>query len=130
MDYSILNTELTTDPLGRGYAGMTAEQATDDLNTVYRDKNRTSMLGSEIWENTDAADFAALSDAKKSEWISFCGIESVDPFGPAAAFVTYVFTSGNTISNLATARVELASRANELLYESVKTAHVVYARTL
>ena len=32
----ILNEELTNDPLGRGYAGMDDQQATDDLNTFYR----------------------------------------------------------------------------------------------
>ena len=36
MDYNVLNTELTTDPLTRGYAGMTDQQAADDINTVYR----------------------------------------------------------------------------------------------
>ncbi len=34
--YQDLNTELTTDPLSRGYSGMTDAQAADDLNTVYR----------------------------------------------------------------------------------------------
>lgn len=36
MDYPVLADELTTDPLVRGYAGMTDAQAADDLNTVYR----------------------------------------------------------------------------------------------
>ena len=33
----ILAADLTTDPLGRGYVGMTDQQAADDLNTSYRD---------------------------------------------------------------------------------------------
>lgn len=36
---TILSDELLNDPLGRGYAGMTDQQAADDLNTKYRDKN-------------------------------------------------------------------------------------------
>ena len=32
-----LAVELSTDPLGRGYSGMTDQQAADDLNTLYRD---------------------------------------------------------------------------------------------
>ena len=34
--YTDLNTELVTDPLGRGYAGMTDAQAAADINTLYR----------------------------------------------------------------------------------------------
>ena len=32
-----LRDELLTDPLTRGYSGMTDQEATDDLNTAYRD---------------------------------------------------------------------------------------------
>lgn len=35
-DLAALKTELTTDPLGRGYAGMTDVQAADSLNAVNR----------------------------------------------------------------------------------------------
>jgi hypothetical protein len=125
MDYAILHDELTLDPLARGYAGMTHVEAAADLNTVYRTRNRTAMSGSEIFENTDPAEFAALPEGadvagkatrnKKMEWLSFCGIDSVDPFGPAAQFVINVFGSGSTtVSNLAVARVETISRAEEL----------------
>lgn len=36
MDYQALKTELTTDPLVRGYSGMSDEAAASDLNTEYR----------------------------------------------------------------------------------------------
>ena len=36
MDYAILKTELTTDPLGRGYAAKDNQQVADSLNTVNR----------------------------------------------------------------------------------------------
>jgi len=35
-DIDALSQELTNDPLGRGYSGMTDQQAADDLNTAYR----------------------------------------------------------------------------------------------
>lgn len=43
MDYVALINELTTDPLTRGYSGMTDAQAATDLNTVYRPAN--NVLG-------------------------------------------------------------------------------------
>ena len=39
MDYQALATELSIDPLTRGYSGMTDLQAADDLNTEYRPAN-------------------------------------------------------------------------------------------
>lgn len=131
MDHVALQTELTVDPLTRGYAALSHEDAALDLNTVYRTRNRTSMTGSEIWENTDNTEFAALTDAKKSQWISFCGIASVDPFGPASAFVIYIFGGGSaTVTTLASARVETVSRAVELLGAEVLVGDIEYARSL
>jgi hypothetical protein len=74
MDYQALNTELTTDPLTRGYSGMTDQQAADDLNTVYRTRDRGSMLGDEIFAATDNAEFVGLSDHKQQLWnpLVFC----------------------------------------------------------
>lgn len=43
MDISGLRNEIETDPLGRGYAGMTNEQIAADLNTTYR--TRLKPLG-------------------------------------------------------------------------------------
>ena len=37
MDYVALKAELDTDPLTRGYSGMTDQQVRDDLHTLYRD---------------------------------------------------------------------------------------------
>jgi len=37
-DIEQLRQELNDDPLGRGYSGMTDQQAADDLNTVYRQR--------------------------------------------------------------------------------------------
>jgi hypothetical protein len=137
----LLVNELTTDPLGRGYAGMTDQQAADSLNTRNRTRNKARMTGAEIFENTNPAEFNALPEGadqagkatrnKKSEWLSFCGIEGVDPFGPAVQFVINVFGSGSvTVSNLSAARVETVSRAVELGIAPVpvKPGHVQEAR--
>jgi len=112
----ILKSEIVTDPLGRGYSSMSNQEIANDLNTVYRQINKLSMTGAEVFYNTSAAEYAALSDSKKSQWIGFCGIGEIDPFNTVAvAFVEYIFGVGSTtMSNLQNARKENASRATEL----------------
>ena len=40
MDYPALKAEIEGDPLTRGYAAMTDQEIADDMNTVYRTRNR------------------------------------------------------------------------------------------
>ena len=57
---SILSDELVNDPLVRGYAGMTDVQATDDLNTEYRDVNYPILL--------DAVNYAIRENGRWTEY--------------------------------------------------------------
>jgi len=139
MDIFALRDEITNDPLGRGYSGMNDGEVAIDINTEYRSRNRTSMSGSEIWKNTNLAEFGALLQGasvagkaernEKLEWISFCAIDSHDPFGSSVQFVTNLFGVGSvTVTNLNAARVETISRGNELGFGYVKIGHVEMAR--
>ncbi len=138
MDIQILADEITNDPLGRGYSGMDDSQVAVDMNTKYRSRNRTSMSGSEIWDNTDPAEFAALEDGadtsgksernRKLEWVSFCGINNHDPFGSSKEFVIDIFGIGTTTANLDAVRVETISRGVELELGIIKVGHVQMAR--
>ncbi len=111
-----LATEISADPLGRGYAAMTDQQVVDDLNTLYRTRDRASMTGDEVFAATDATQYNALTAANKLLWVAFCGRDIIDPFGTAnVAFVTDVFGApSDTLTALATARVESISRAVEI----------------
>lgn len=113
-----LASEIATDPLTRGYSGMTAHQIYADLNTMYRDLNVSSFSGDEVFAVTDSTQFAALSDANKQLWLAFCGRDSIDPFGVAnVAFAQYIFGAGTaTVVALAAARTisNGQSRAQEL----------------
>ncbi len=79
--------ELLTDPLTRGYSGMTDQEAADDLNTSYRTRNRTSMSGDEVAQAAVPADYDALdtgsgnSKDEQGHWLSFCARDQIDPFG-------------------------------------------------
>ena len=68
MDYSILWNELSTDPLSRGYSGMTDVQIADDLNTEYRNVPRETINGTELFEATDLSEFAALNTIHREMW--------------------------------------------------------------
>ena len=87
----ILKNELDVDELGRGYPSMSHEEVAIDLSQEIRPRNRTSMAGAEAYGLTDSAEYTALSDAAKSQWLSLCSITSVDPFGPAAQAVIDLF---------------------------------------
>ena len=130
MDLAVLKTELTDDPLTRGYSGMSDEAAAADLLTAYRTRNMTSMSGDVIFQQTDSAEFAALTDIKKQLWMAFCGRDSINPVHAAnVAFVQWVFGVGSdTVSSLAAARVENITRAAELGLGAVRAGDVQRAR--
>lgn len=125
--------ELTNDPLTRGYSGMTNQQVADSLNSNTggneRSQDKTSLSGDEIFQATDSTQFAGLTDAQKSQWLAFCGRDSIDPFASAnVTFVQNLFSGGATVTNLNALRVEDISRAQELSLGTVKEGDVEDAR--
>ena len=112
-----LKNELLTDPLVRGYVAMSDQEAADDLNTVYRPRNRTSMSGDEVFASIESqAVWDGLTNNQRLEFLALCGRDSIDPFGVANVnFVKSIFGGASgTVSNLAAARVESITRAQEL----------------
>jgi len=133
MDYNTLATELTTDPLGRGYSSMTSIEAADDLNTKYRTRIRPTVSGSEILNATDDAEFSAVADPSASDrWLLLCGVDAVDTSnGVAKSLEATLFGPGTTTrANLAAIRQEAISRAEELALGEVLPGYVEYARSL
>ena len=111
----VLKDEVINDPLGIGYAAMTAVQVADSLNAPTRNRNRTSMTGREVADEVVDAEYDALTDVKKSQFLSLMAGENLDPFGLPANVIKDVFGAGSaTVLALATARVEVVSRAKEL----------------
>ncbi len=125
-----IKTEITTDPLTRGYSGMSDAEVATDMNTVYRTRNRDYVSGWEIFNETDDAEYAALTDAQKSSWDALCAIEQIDTTsGVAKAREAELFGAGTTTrSNLANLRSEDISRGVELGVGTVKTGHIEEAR--
>lgn len=113
---AVLNIELMTDPLSRGYSGMSDLEAADDLNTVYRTIALDTVSGSAIFNATDDAEFGALTDAEQDQWMALCAVGSIDTTsGVAKALESDIFGPGTTTrDNLVALRTQDVSRAVEL----------------
>ena len=129
MDIAALKSELTVDPLTRGYSGMSDEAAATDLNTVYRTRDKVSMTGSEVLNAVDPTAWAALTDVQQQKVWDIVHLGTLNPFGVEATLLIAVFGAGSaTITALAEARKENVSRAGELGLGHVFPAHVTRAR--
>lgn len=129
-----LRTELTTDPLGRGYSGMTAGQAAASLNAVNRDVQRQSLSGDQVFNAADPAELAALGTPvnipKLQLFVSFCAREHIDPFGATnVRLLQEIFGNGSTtLGRLANLRTEPNSRGVEIGFGRVGVGDVEEAR--
>ena len=125
----ILKNEIETDPLSRGYSGMTDLEVANDLNTVYRTKNKTSMTGSEVLNAIVISEWTSLTaDKQRTVW-DVVHLGTINPFGIEATLMISVFGAGSdTIAALADARKDDVSRASELGMPFVYEGNVQEAR--
>jgi hypothetical protein len=128
MNYQILYDEITNDPLGRGYSGMTDEDIATDLNTAYRTETRDTLSSAEIYENLDVVEFQEKSDAQKVYVRDILGLGDEVQVGPgtkARTVLISVFGPGSdTITALAAMLEVPISRAQEIGLWRVKVGHV------
>lgn len=127
MDYNILAAELALP----AYAAMTDAEARDDLNLKDIVRIKLTMTNTELLAEQDSVEYIALTDAKKSQWLSLLGADTIDPQGQAVEIVKDIWGNGSvTMSNLNTARNETISRATELELPVLAEGDVSFARTL
>lgn len=129
MSYAILRSEIQSDPLTRGYAGMTDIQVADSLNTVDRTRNRSVITGKEVKERIDVGEWATRTDAQKQIILALCNRDDLDPFGiDATIFQDAMAGATTTLANLNAYRVEDVSRGEEIGFGVVSEADVYAAR--
>lgn len=113
-----LYTELSTDPLARGYSGMTPEEAADDLNTLTTTRELEKLSGGEVYEQVDITEFQGLTADQQTEvWniVHLGAVIDVTPGSKARArFVSLFGGVSATITNLQDYITENISRAEEL----------------
>jgi len=130
MNYAVLKLELDTDPLGRGYAGMTDAEVAADLNTEYRTRNRVLMSGSEVANAISQLEFNAKTAEQQQRIWDILHLGELNPFGIEAGLFLQIFGAESvTIVNLQALRVEPISRAEELGLGVVKAGYVERVRT-
>jgi len=129
MDIEKLKTEIDTDPLVRGYAGMTDAQVKADGHTKYRTRNKTSLTGSEVLNAIDKTEFNSKTDAQKQQVWDLVHLGTLNPFGIEASLMVDIFGGGSvTIVALQALRVESISRWEELSLGNVREGHIQKVR--
>ena len=131
MDIETLKSELITDPLGRGYAGMTDQQTADSLNAANRTTTRGVIDSYEVIEATVPTDWSNLSSAEKQRYQTIVSTGQVNMAGTnTRAMLAAMFGAGTqTRANLtALQNGPSISRATELGLTRVGPHHVAEAR--
>jgi hypothetical protein len=101
------------------------------MNLADVSRIKASLTGAEIWTATVASEYSALTDSKKSQWLSFCAIATHNPEagGLAQLFVIDMFGGGTvTVTNLGTLRSETVSLAQANNLGRVRSGDITYAR--
>lgn len=134
MDLVALKSELTTDPLARGYSGLGDEAAANNLNTVNRTRERPTVTGAQIYNALDPAEFTALSAANQTKVRDIFGLGGdIDVrTGRNARVVLLSLFGAATATRAALAALvqEPCSRAVELGLGTVTPSDVADARRL
>ena len=127
----ILKSEITADPLGRGYSGMSNLAVANSLNTVNRPVTKTYVTGSEIYNATSDTEYAALTAEQQASWDRLCGIDQINiSSGVAKAREAELFGPG-TATRTALVALKAApqvSRATEIGLPFVYEGNVQEAR--
>ena len=133
MNYVDLKTELDSGHPVTGAYNVNDRLATDELNEANITRERLTMSGSEIRSAIDATEYGTLSDAKKSQFLSFTSNDNLDPRSGSmdeTIFLDIWAGKAITIAALSTLRNETISRAVELNFGTINTGDVQNARAL
>ncbi len=129
MDLGILKTEINIDPLTRGYSGMSDLQTADDLNTVYRTRNKEIMTATEVFNAISKSEFNILSATNKKLIWDILHLDEINPFGLEADLFIDIFGGGSaTITTLQSLRKDNISRGVELGIGNIREGNIWEAR--
>lgn len=116
MSLDALRTELTDDPLTRGYSGMTTEQVRVSLCTEDRPADVDSVSGQDIFEAVVPADYTALSVESKQLFGTIVGMGTIKVGGAntKAALANMFSGATATLAALVALQTRQVSRLVEL----------------
>ena len=135
MNIAALRTELITDPLPRGYSGMTDAQAAANLNdattpALRRTRDRGVIPAYEVIDATVPSEYTTLNADEKQRYAAITGAGSVNTknTNTRAAFAAMFGAGTTTRTNLVALQTEFISRAQELGLGTVTAQDVKDAR--
>ena len=126
-----LKNELTVDPLGRSYVGMTDVQVLADLNTAYRVRSRDLIPAHEMLAALEDADLTTLTAASHRKLLLFMSVGEIDVSNQRVRDAFKAIFSGRTgaLSRLRGLENEPVTRAQELRLGTLRLGHIQVART-
>jgi hypothetical protein len=116
VDYQAIADEIASDPLRRGYAGMTDAEVAESLNAASREVDVQSVTGQTIFEALVKSEYDALPADDKRLVQAIVGMETI------------LLGSQNTRADLLALGKTIVSRARELQLGYVKPGYVQKAR--
>lgn len=136
MQYELLRTEITSDPVALGYAGKTDQQVADLLNslTTSRTLPRTRVDTTDILSAIQDVAWPAVASTAESKLRAILGMPSVDATSTniRAMLGTIFPNSGNTATtraNLLALSTRTVSRQEELGLGPVEAIDVTRAKS-
>lgn len=126
MNYQILAAELALP----AYAGLSDQAAADALNAQNIAVDVATISGSDIFEATTQADYAALSATQKSLYHAIMGMDSITVRGSntRAALLAMFGAGTQTRTNLGSLQTRRMSRAEQIGLGRVEAGHVQMIR--
>jgi hypothetical protein len=127
----IIKGELTADPLQRGYAAMSDEDAAASLMRQDRTVDREQLSSGVLVSCLDKAEFTALSNADKAYLNLFITASDVPMTADVRQALRSMFPAGSkTRQNINQSTRRIGSRAEELGLASVTTSGIADAKRL
>lgn len=131
MDLVALKSEITTDPIGRGYSLQSDEAVADLLNAPTRMPNRDSITSGELAGAITAADWGTLTAEQKARLQFLVTPPSLQITAHLRQELRDIFPQGkDSRANLRAVLMKTGSRAEELGLGSVTPSDVADARRL
>jgi hypothetical protein len=129
--HQILADEINTDPLSRGYAGMTDHQVADDINTEYRTVTIPEVSPTEIYQAIDPPEWVALSALFQLVVTNVISLPTVPTSGNTADGLLAAFGPGTTTrTNLIALATGNITRGTEIGIGEIHSGDVGFARSL
>jgi len=131
MNLQTLKTELTTDPLARGYAAMGDQEAAVSLNTNDREPERDDITAGVLMSALVLAEYNALTAVERRYFDLLVSAGSVTLNSTVRQQIRALFPQGTqTKQNLNGALKRVGSRADELGIGNVTPSDIADAKRL